>query len=417
MTTPAERRGRGLVYILVATGIAGACGYLIQLLAPALLTDPGSYVTFSVFWSTLYLFVGAVAGVQQEVTRAVSPTDRPAATSTLRRFTVLAAGMTVVVSVVVGIVLAPSILSADPIALTIWFGVGLLGYLGCAVLSGVMYGLALWGPIAAVTVVDATVRAILVTAGLALHLSSVLLAAFTAVPFLVAFVVVWFAVRRRVVGRFALDVGPGRLAVNALRTVTAAAATGAVVTGLPLLIHLTMPDAPATVIASLIAVITITRAPLIVPIMALQSFLIVDFRAVGTSIWPRLARYLAIVVGATVVACVAASVLGPWLIAYISDGRYEVTAVASAVIVASAGLVGMLSLTGSALLSANRHSIYVGGWLAAAGATVVAFVLPIDPVTRTLVALCVGPLIGLVVHLLGVRADSIERSPSDAADD
>lgn len=412
MTTPAERRGRGLFYILLATGIAGACGYLIQLLAPALLSDSESYVTFSVFWSTLYLFVGAVAGVQQEVTRAVVPSDVPSA-STLRTFTLFATAVLVVVSIGVGIFLTPRILSADPLALAIWFGVGLLGYLGCAVLSGVMYGLALWRPIAAVTIIDAVVRAALVTGGLLLHLTPVALAAFTAVPFGVACLVVWFAVRGRVVGKFALDVGPGRLSANALSTVTAAVATGLIVTGLPLLIQLTMPDTPAAITASLIAVITITRAPLIVPIMALQSLLIVDFRNSQTAVWPRLVRYLVIVVGATSAACVAAFYLGPWLISFVSSGRYEVTSVVAATIVASAGLVGLLCLVGPALLSQGRHSIYLGGWLAAAAATVITFVLPLEPVSRTLLALCVGPLVGLAVQLAGVRGSAVSATRSD----
>src|SRR5690606_12567037 len=78
---------RGLVGGMVCTAAAGLCGYLIQILAPALLTDPEVYLAFSVFWSTLYLFGTGLGGVQQEVARASRATDDRGPTRVLTRFT------------------------------------------------------------------------------------------------------------------------------------------------------------------------------------------------------------------------------------------------------------------------------------------------------------------------------------------
>jgi O-antigen/teichoic acid export membrane protein len=403
MSNPAEGRGRGLTYILFATAVAGVSGYAILLLAAAFLTEPEAYVTFTVFWSTLYLFVGAIGGVQQEVTRAVRPMPTAPKRSALVSFTLYSGLLLVAVSATVGVVLAPTAFSADPVGLTTWFGVGLIGYLGCAVLSGAMYGLRLWRPIAGLTIADAVIRGALVVMGLLLHFPPQVLAAFTAVPFTAALALVWLAVRRRVVGRFALDVDVKRLSVNALGTVAAAAATGVLVTGMPLLITLMMPGIPAALAASLIVVITITRAPLIIPLMALQSFLIVDFRSAHAAVLGRLVKYMALLVGVTVLASGVAYFIGPWLILTISSGRYDVDGAVVAWIVASAGLVALLCLTGPVLLSENRHTVYVAGWIIAAVVTLLGFLLPLEPVARTLTVLVAGPVAGLVVHLLGVR--------------
>jgi O-antigen/teichoic acid export membrane protein len=412
---PAERSGRGLLYILAATVVAGGVGYLIQILAPALLPDADAYLTFSVFWSALYLCVAAIAGVQQEVTRATRPSPVPPRNTVLRTFTLLSAGVLAIVSVLVGVLLAPTIFPTAPVVLTTWFGVGIVGYLLSAVFAGVLYGLALWGPIAALIAADAVVRGVLVTVALAVDAPEGVVAAAVSVPFVLSFGLLWLVVRKRVIGRFMLDVGPRRLSVNALGTVTAAAATGIMVTGLPLLLRTTMPAASAVAIASLVLTITLTRAPLIVPLMALQSFLIVDFR--GTGRRTRLARYLGMAAAATALATLAAWLWAPALVGWLTGGRYAVAGWAAAGIVLSAGLVAMMCLTGPALLSASRHGPYVAGWVSAAAATVVLLLLPLAPEPRTVVALMAAPALGLAVHFGGLRrSDAATARDPGAAD-
>ena len=72
---PAPHRRRwpsGVVAILIATAIAGGCGYIVTAVVGA--TRPADeYADFGVFWATLYLVIAALSGVQQEVTRATRP--------------------------------------------------------------------------------------------------------------------------------------------------------------------------------------------------------------------------------------------------------------------------------------------------------------------------------------------------------
>ncbi len=219
MGSPPDRRRRGLVYILAAMAIAGGCGYLIQLAAPALLADARAYLVFSVFWSTLYLFGSAVSGIQQEVTRATHSSAEPAGPTSLRTVAIGAVGILGALTVVVGFALSRGAFSAAPVEMTLWFGVGIIGYLLMSVLAGVLYGLEMWSSIAAMTIADALIRAALVLLGLTLGLPVGVLAAFIAVPFGLAVAIVWLGVRRRVVGKYILDVGPRRLSLNALSTV------------------------------------------------------------------------------------------------------------------------------------------------------------------------------------------------------
>ena len=66
-------RDRGLTYVLGATVVAGAVGYVIQAAVPAF-TGTDEYIAFSVFWSVVYLIVSALSGIQNELTRSAHPT-------------------------------------------------------------------------------------------------------------------------------------------------------------------------------------------------------------------------------------------------------------------------------------------------------------------------------------------------------
>lgn len=404
MARAAEGRTGALTYILAATAIAGAVGYAIQLLAPVLLPDSESYLGFSVYWSTVYVLVAALAGVQQEISRATTPGETPASGATLRSFAILIAGAAAVVAVVTALVVAPSAFPDDTIGSAFWIVVAVVGYVATAVLAGVLYGLSMWRVVAALAVADALLRAVLVGAALVAHAPHAWIAAAVSVPFGGAFLLVWFFVRRRIVGNFRLDVGARRLIVNTVSTVTAAAATGLIVTGVPVVLRTTMPDVDAGILASLVLTITITRAPLIVPIMALQSYLIVDFRSNERPLGRRLATYLAALAAVTAVGAVLAVFFAEPLLSQFTNGRYEVPGWVAGGIVASAGAVAALCVTGPALLSRSRHDWYVAGWLLAALSTVLLLLLlPAGPYERVVVALAVAPLLGIVVHVVALR--------------
>lgn len=412
MTTKAESAGTGLRNILVATAIAGLLGYAIQLLAPALLADDASYVTFSVFWSTLYLCVATLSGVQQEVTRATHPADGHVPTTVLRRFTFLAAGSSLAVVVVLSLLLGSSILPGPTLVLAAALSLGVVGYLLIAVLSGVLYGLRMWNAIAWITVVDAVVRAVLVVAGLAAGWDPGGIAFAVSLPFGLAFLAVWLRVRPSVIGGFRLDVTLKVLLAHVAGTVVAAAAMGVMMNGLPLLLGLTTSRAETVALAALMLAITVTRAPIVVPLLALQSYLISAMRGGGEVVRRRVMRALVIAAAAVAALSALAALIGPPIIAWISGDRFHIGAAMMGVITASAGLVAMMCLTGPALLAARRHVPYVAGWVVAALATVAFLLVRTEIHARVGLALLLPPAIGLVVHAIAVwRYRAVEDVP------
>ena len=56
-------------------------------------------------------------------------------------------------------------------------------------------------------------------------------------------------------------------------------------------------------------------------------------------------------------------------------------------------------LTGSAVLAHQRHRSYTLGWWAAAIAYILLLLVPLDLVTRSALALAVGPLAGVAWHV------------------
>jgi hypothetical protein len=71
-----------------------------------------------------------------------------------------------------------------------------------------------------------------------------------------------------------------------------------------------------------------------------------------------------------------------------------------ATFVLSSALVGALCVSAPAVLSRNAHTAFSAGWIVAAATTVVCLLLPLDFVEKTIVALLVGPIAGVLVHAI-----------------
>lgn len=399
-----------LRWILLATAVAGLLGYLIQLAAPRLLDGP-AYVAFSVMWSTIYLCVAAMSGVQQEVTRASrsSTTHRP--NTVLRTFTLAAAGVVLVLAVVLGIWLSLTAVPMASLSLTTILGVAFVGYLANAVLSGVLYGVQAWRGVALVTILDAVLRALLLGIGLVGGAEPFWLGLGIAFPFGLSFTLGWLILRRNVIGRFALDVDARTLSKNVASTVGSAACSGVMISGLPLLLGVTSPGVPAASLGALIMAINLTRAPIVVPVMALQSYLIsAVFRDRDVIAPRRLFGLIAIAIAAMIAISALAFAVGPWLIGVVSGGTYSIDPFVIATVVLSAGLVALLCVTGPALVAEGRHTANVTGWVVAASLTVGCLILPIEFAPRTLVALTLPAIAGLILHTLALLRGPAARS-------
>lgn len=402
----APERGGGLVAITVATVVAGGIGYVILALVPKFVTDPERYLAFTNFWSGLYLLVAALSGLQQEVTRATTPAS--GGTGRLGRFA-LTSGL--VAGALVGgsaPLWAGHVFGAAAVPMVVALVLALVAYAGVAVLSGVFYGLKLWRAVAGLTIADAALRLVLVGTALLAGAGEAVIAWAVALPFPLALAALWLLNRGRVAGRYAVDVPPGRLARNALNTVGGAVALGVLTSGLPLLIGVAAGSAPKAAVAALVFVIILTRAPLVIPLLALQGWLTVYFRDRSDESPRPVVLVAGGVLGASLLVAGVAFVVEPWLLQALWGAGYRVDAPTCAGIVFTAGLTAALCVTGPATLAAGRHNAYLAGWALAALTTVGALVapLPLPLAVHVLVAMAVGPIVGMTVHLVSLTRPS-----------
>lgn len=413
MSDPTAPDGRpsGLRHILAATVVAGGIGYLIQILVPAL--APASYLTFATLWSAIYLVVTCLSGVQQELTRASSADGSGSGFRTWLAFTLLAAvTATGAVALIFGLS-GTHLFPADTGLLVGAVAAAAFGYCLVAAVSGAVYGLRDWPAVAGMTIADSLIRAVTITIALLAGGSAVALGWATALPFLLAVIVVWLWVGRRVRRFLSIDVPLRRLIRNSTATVLASLATGMLISGLPLLLNAFAADAGPALLASLILAITLTRAPLVVPLLALQGYLLVSFRHQSTPVAGRVLRWVAVMLTAVVALAALAAFLGPPIMGWLFPSFQALPALDLALIVLSAGLTGAMCITGPAVLAANRHSWYTAGWAISAVMSVVVLVLPVEPHARILAALLIGPLAGALVHVFAVRR---QRGSVDGAE-
>ncbi len=393
----------GLSVILIATAIAGIASYVITWLVPRVIGF-GDYATFAVFWSALYLVVGALFGVQQEVTRATRPVvpDATAQVNRARNFGLAAAAVTLVLVVGTAPLWSQAVFPGVGWALVAPLALGAASYALVAVLGGTLFGLAQWHAAAALVLADALLRFAGILVALQFTHNIVVLAWAAVAPFPLAIVVLWPFIRSRVVGAAQLDVGYRQLAWNVARTITAAAATGLMVSGFPLVFGLAASGYPATLVGMVILAVTLVRAPLIIVTMALQGYLLVQFRDGPETAGRRLVALLALVLGAGLVLGGLAWGVGPAVFGWLFPGEPVPSAWFLAALVVSSALVAALTITASAVLARSQHHLYTAGWVTGAVVTVLALLLPLDLELRATVSLLAGPIVGLLVHVAGL---------------
>ncbi|SEB00338.1 Membrane protein involved in the export of O-antigen and teichoic acid [Leifsonia sp. 21MFCrub1.1] len=363
------------------------------------------YGLFSVFWSALFLVVGILFGLQQEATRVVAhqraaPLD-PGSTRSIWRFAA-------VVSLVVGAVImllaplwaVPS-LGQDHSQLAWFVAVGAAMNGLVAATSGVLAGAAMWPHLAAIVALDGVLRLTFVLTVLSFTSDVTALAVAVILPFPVSLLVVGLAGGRRLIVSGQVSVAYRRLASNSARTMLAAGATAVLINGFPLFLSFFAGPQSHALLGSLVLAVTLTRAPVLVPLMALSSYLVSRF-----SHQPERAGRLAAVLLAGLAGLVGVLCLGTWLwgepvLRWIFGPTFIITSGVLTALVASSGMIGALFVSGSLVLSRDRHGLYAAGWVVASLVSLGVLFFPLPLPERTALSLAAGPLIGLAIHLVG----------------
>jgi O-antigen/teichoic acid export membrane protein len=324
-----------------------------------------------------------------------------------------------VAAIIVAVVVAGAMLLVVPFvfpeqgwAMSLPIAVGSALYVGVATLTGMLYGLRRWSVLAVVIVVDVALRLVFTLIVFALGGDIVALAWATIVPFPLLGALLAVLVFGRSHPGYRLDVTAKPLVKHTLGTVAAGIGVAVLVSGFPLFVGLAAHDTPDQVVGSLIFALVITRAPLVVVMLALQSYLVVILRD-RQHIYLTILKLSALLAAAGAVLAVLVYFWGEPVLVFFAGPDFSVEPLLLALLVIGSIFTGLLALSGAATLARRRHRDYVLGWTVAAGlAVALLFLLPADLATRVVVALTVGPLVGYLLHLIGLRRHRDAREPA-----
>jgi O-antigen/teichoic acid export membrane protein len=411
MTATGASRGpiaRGSVArVGTATLLTALCGYLLVYLAARDLS-PSGFSVFGVFWGAFGLFTGAANGLLPETTREVRSVGYISDSGLPRTHPLRVAAM-------IGAAAAVVIASSSPLwsgrlfVEARWLSVGLLS-LGIAAfclhstLLGMLAGTDQWTRYGALMVTDVVLRVTVAVAtfvigwGLTGFLWSTVAGAVAWLIMLVA------SPTTRATARLLTPGSTATFLRGAAHSITAAGATAILVMGFPVLLKLTSNELGAAGGVVILAV-TLTRAPLLMPLLAMQGNLIAHFVDERTHRLRALIAPAGIIGGIGAVGVLAASVMGPWLLRVAFGPQYLASGALLAWLTGAALAIAMLTLTGAAAVAAALHRAYSLGWVAATVASGLLLLLPLPLETRTVVALLCGPLVGIGVHVVALARE------------
>lgn len=385
--------------ILLASAAAAGSAFVIQWLVGRF-SAPELTAEFLVFWSLLFGVFGVVGGMQNETTRAVGSERRKRAGGARALVAALVVGAAACLVVLVSSPLWTQRLvpSTSP-TIVVVIGAAVILYACHVTLSGALSGRESWNPFSGLMAAEAAVRLILVavvllTAGGLFALEvGVALGALTWLGFLL------FSTESRRAAAARTDVPLRRLLRNHGYAIASSASSAALITGFPVLLQLTSQDADAAVLASTILAISLTRSPIMIPLQAFQGVAITAFLRSERGSLSALARPMAALAGLGAIGAVAAALLGPWLMDVLFAGKYDVAAGTFAGLMIAAATLAMLTLTGTATIAMNAHVGYTAGWILASVTALGLLLVPLPLTFRAVLALIVGPLVGLLVHV------------------
>jgi O-antigen/teichoic acid export membrane protein len=390
-----------------ATAVTALCGYAVIYLAARNLAPTG-FSVFGVFWGAFGLVTGAANGLLQETTREIRstlylpalPDPQGPRTHPLRIAAMVGAAAAVVIAGSSPLWSGRVFVEARWLSVAL-LSVGLAGFCVHATLLGMLAGTNRWTQYGSLMVTDAVIRVSVATATFVIGwgLTGFLWAT-------VAGAVAWLLMlltspSARAAAHLLAPSTTATFLRGAAHSITAAGASAILVMGFPVLLKLTSTELGAAGGVVILAV-TLTRAPLLVPLTAMQGNLIAHFVDERSNRLRALLAPAAIVGGIGAFGVLAAGVVGPWVLRVAFGAQYLASSALLAWLTAAAVAIAMLTLTGAATVAAALHRAYALGWVGATVASGMLLLLPLPLQTRTVVGLFCGPLVGIGVHLVAL---------------
>jgi O-antigen/teichoic acid export membrane protein len=316
------------------------------------------------------------------------------------------------VAAVVGVVSAAAIAGTSPLwsehvftesrlLSVVLLAGGLAGFCLHATLLGMLAGVDRWSQYGALIVGDAAMRVTIATItflvgwGLVGYLWATVAGAIAWLVLLLA------SPSSRAAARLVTPGTTAEFLRGASHSIAAAGASAILIMGFPVLLKATSADLGAAGGVVILAV-TLTRAPLLVPLTAMQGNLIAHFVDQRERRLRSLVAPVAVLAVLGAAAVLVAGLLGPWLLRTAFGPDYQASGSLLAGTTAAAVMIALLTLTGAATVAAALHRAYAVGWISATLASTLLLLAPWALETRTVVALLCGPLVGIAAHVVAL---------------
>ena len=413
--------------ISLATVFVAIAGYLVIWVANKGLTTAG-YEDFMVYWSLFFAMTGVLDGLMQETARAVSTrhaqahaqaeagalrapsrTPRPFA---LTGYLALAIGALTLVTGPLWIgELVPS-QTGWGLAL---IAAGLACYAFQATLCGLLSANHSWPSFAWLMAIDSGVRLALAAVAWAVGWQLLAYLFVTVIGAATWLLILAFSPAARAALNDRADVATRPFVSRTVKAMVASGANAVMITGFSVLLRYTSgADVGPGALAATITAITLTRAPILVPLQRFQPALIVHFTKHRERVLRAAALPTAAVGGVAAIGGIAAYFLAAPLMGLFFDAAVISSPTTLGWLTLVSGATAILMISGSAALAADRHNLYTAGWLIAIFLSTAVLMLDFSPDTRAIWALAVGPSVGAAVQLgvLALAAQSTAQAPA-----
>ncbi|MBF4993659.1 hypothetical protein ITX31_06000 [Arthrobacter gandavensis] len=384
-----------------ASLLSAVVGYVVLLIAARIL-DQESNAIFLTFWSFLFLLFGILGGIQTETTRSANQgrTTAPSPRNPRMGCVALSIGTGTAVILALSAPWWGSLIFGSYSGLVIVVCVAAVVYSGHVALMGSLAGQQRWGTYSKLILSESVLRLAGVILVVLLGTSVLGLAWGAAVGAAAWLFFVLFSKSSRQSFLRRADRGTGAYYKTVGYACLAGAANAALVVGYPILLRVSTPDAEYLASAALLMALSLTRAPLLIPLNAYQGVAITHFVSRRTRGIRAIFPILGTVLGVSVLGAALAWLIGPFLMTTVLGPSYEMSGMVLAALTFDAGLLGLLTITGALAIASGRHMAFSVGWVAATAVSLGLLWLPLDIQTKTVLSLAAGPLVGVLLHSL-----------------
>ncbi|MDO4762184.1 MAG: hypothetical protein Q4A31_09725 [Corynebacterium sp.] len=388
----------------IAALIAGISGFVVIIVAArAFGDDTASATEFAAYWGFFFAITGILTGLLQETTRAVSA-GQQAEQADVHAASPLKVGLGIAAATVLLVGLSAPLwisrlVSTHPVLGAALLAIGLGSYAIQATVGGIISGLQLWNRYATLIIIDTASRMIVAIIAWLLGAHLVAFMVITVLGALSWIVIIALYKDVRACGTARADVDVRQFLAKSGYAMAASGATAIVITGFPTIVQFAHPDAALG--AAIVYAVILTRAPLLLPLQQFQSSLIVRFVAHSHQIVRAVIQPLALVWVIGLCGAGAAWLCGPWILGFVLPAGFIAPGPVLGVLTVGAACTASLMITGTAAVAVDQHRLYLYGWMVATCVAIGIMFLPLSLSMASCLALIIGPLTGLLVHVGG----------------